>query len=87
MIKRFFRASVYNLHYLWLIVGISAFMSLLRVVRQADQSRTSIVANRKILESLETVSGLESFALVGMLISLFVLRRRLKRGVIRRLGI
>lgn len=87
MIKRFFRASVYYLHYLWLVVGISAFMSLLRVVRQADQSRTSIVANRKILESLETVSGLESFALVGMLISLFVLRRRLKRGVIRRLGI
>lgn len=87
MITRFFRQCVYYLHYFWVIAGISAAWAFVKILGRASQDRTSLSTNREILESLDTASSLEALAIFAMLLSLFVLRRRLKRGVIRRLGI
>lgn len=87
MITRFFRQCVYYLHYFWVIAGISAAWAFVKILGRASRDRTSLSTNREILESLDTASSLEALAIFAMLLSLFVLRRRLKRGVIRRLGI
>lgn len=87
MITRLFRQCVYYLHYLWVIAGISAAWAFVKILGRAGQDRTSLSTNREILESLDTASSMEALAIFAMLLSLFVLRRRLKRGVIKRLGI
>lgn len=70
-----------------MIAGISAAWAFVKILGRASQDRTSLSTNREILESLDTASSLEALAIFAMLLSLFVLRRRLKRGVIKRLGI
>jgi len=87
MITGFFRQCVYYLHYLWVITGISAAWAFVKVLGRAGQDRTSLSINREILEDLDTAFSTASLAIFAMLLSLFVLRRRLKQGVIRRLGI
>lgn len=47
----------------------------------------SLANNRATLEMLESTQTAKSFALFGMIIFLVSSRRKLRRGVIRRLGV
>lgn len=62
-------------------------MTLIRLLAKANENRLSLVNNRETLEILESTSTAESFAILGMIIFLVSSRRRLKRGIIRRLGV
>ncbi len=87
MIRRIFRRGVFFLHYLWILTGLIASATLIKLVAKADENRLSLVNNSETLEALETIQIAESFALFGMMIFLVSSRRKLKRGVIRRLGV
>lgn len=81
------RGSIYQLHHLWIATAVAAILTLIEILGRKSESRTSIAANRDILESLEPSQSVFAFAIFGTLVSLFVMRRRLKHGVIRRLGV
>lgn len=85
--RRLIKSSIYQLHHLWIATAVAAILTLIEVLGRKSESRTSIAANRDILESLELPQSVSAFAISGTLVSLFVMRRRLKQGVIRRLGI
>jgi len=81
------RKLMYQLHHLWIATAVAAILTLIEILGRKSESRTSIAANRHILESLEPSQSVFAFAIFGTLVSLFVMRRRLKQGVIRRLGV
>lgn len=81
------RRLMYQLHHLWIVTAVAAILTLIEILGRKSESRTSIAANRDILESLEPSQSVFAFAIFGTLVSLFVMRRRLKQGVIRRLGV
>jgi len=78
---------MYHLHHLWLASAVAAGLTLIEILGHTSESRTSITVNRDILQSLEPSSQVSALAIFGTLVSLLVMRRRLKRGVIRRLGV
>lgn len=87
MIRRIFRNWVYFLNYLWILTGIFAVATLIKLLEKANENRLSLANNRATLEMLESTRTAESFALFGMIIFLVSSRRKLKRGIIRRLGV
>ena len=87
MIRPLLKNLIFYLHNLWILTGIFGLVSLIRVLTKANESRTSLTTNREILEVLEPIFTSISFASVGMIVSLVGMRRRLKHGTIRRLGV
>ena len=87
MIRKILKRVVYYLHYLWIVSGIVAFMTLLELWGKSGESRASLANNRTILELLDSSSNAATIALFGMMVFLMSSRRKLKRGVIKRLGI
>ncbi len=79
--------SIYYLHYLWMIPSCYALLSLIRILSKADQDRNSILINREILQLVTSADNWLALPIVAMIFSLISMRRRLKRGVIDRLGI
>jgi hypothetical protein len=83
----YLRRSVFFLHYLWLLPGTYAAFALFRILAKANEDRNSIAVNREILELVSSATGLLAPATIGMIVSLVVMRRKLKRGVIDRTGV
>ena len=81
------RSSIFFLHYLWFLPGAFAAFALFRILSKANEDRNSIAVNREILELVSSATGLLAPATIGMIVSLVVMRRKLKRGVIDRTGV
>ena len=81
------RNSIFFLHYLWLLPGTYAAFALFRTLLKANEDRNSIAVNRELLELVSPATGLLAPAIIGMIVSLVVMRRKLKRGVIDRTGV
>jgi len=86
-VRRRLGNSVYWLHHIWIAVAVSSLVSLIRVLQLSGERRNSIAANREILDRIAVPDVQVGTALVLMASSLFVIRRRLKAGVLSRLGI
>lgn len=87
MVRRAMRQSIYYLHHIWIATAVAGFVGLISVTQYADADRTSISTNLKILASLDAAGGWFALSLLLTYISAAIMRRRLKRGKIRRLGI
>ena len=85
--RKVVRAIPYYLHHLWLIVGAITLYEFVQLIRLAGLNRTSLANNRRFLVTIETSNETSTLALFLTLTTLLILRRRLKRGVIRRLGV
>ena len=81
------RNSIFFLHYLWLLPGTYAAFALFRTLLKANEDRNSIAVNRELLELVSPATELLAPAIIGMIVSLVVMRRKLKRGVIDRTGV
>lgn len=79
-----FRLWQNNIRYIGLIVAIIGCVDLYRLFELQDESRTSLVANGRALEIIDASSTAVGFAFALALIWLLHMRRRLKRGVIKR---
>lgn len=79
-----FRFWQNNIRYIGLIVAIIGCVDLYRLFGLQNESRTSLVANGKALEIIDASSTAVSLAFVLTLIWVLHMRRRLKRGVIKR---
>lgn len=86
-IRSLYKNCVYFIHHLWILTGTFGTIALVRLLAKVNESRSSLTTNREILETLEPTSTALSFAIFGMIISLVGMRRKLKHGTIRRLGI
>jgi hypothetical protein len=84
---KYLRSSIFFLHYLWFFPGAFAAFALFRILSKANEDRNSIAVNREILELVNSSTGLLAPAIIGMIVSLVVMRRKLKRGVIDRTGV
>ena len=87
MIRSLFKNLIFYIHNLWILTGVFGLIALVRVLIKTNESRTSLTANREILETLEPTWTALSFASVGMIVSLVGMRRKLKQGTIQRLGV
>ena len=79
--------SVFFLHYLWFLPGAYAAFALCRILIKANEDRNSIAVNQEILELVSSATGQLAPAIIGMIVSLVIMRRKLKRGVIDRTGV
>jgi len=86
-LRRYLRNFIYNLHYLWIVPGFYAIFSLIAILSKAGEDRDSIAINREILQLVTSADNSLALPVVAMIFSLILMRRRLKRGVISRLGI
>ena len=87
MIRSIFRNLIFYIHYLWILSGVFGLIALVRVLTKTNESRASLTSNRDILETLEPTWTALSLASVGMIVSLVAMRRKLKHGTVRRLGV
>lgn len=84
--RKVLRSITNHLHHLWLLTAALAVYELVQLADLSSLDRTSLANNQRFLEIIEGSDTAAAFALLFLLISLFVWRRRLKRSVIRRLG-
>lgn len=87
MIRSIFKNLIFYVHNLWILTGVFGLTVLARVITKSNENRSSITANREIIEMLEPAWTALSLALMGMIISLVAMRRKLKHGTVRRLGV
>ena len=84
---KYLRNSIFYLHHLWFFPGAFAAFALFRILAKANEDRNSIAVNREMLELVGSATGALAPAVIGMIVSLVVMRRKLKRGVIDRTGV
>ena len=87
MIRSFFKNLIFYIHNLWILTGIFGLIAIARVLTKSNEDRSSITANREIIEMLESTWTALYLASLGMIISLVAMRRKLKYGTVRRLGV
>lgn len=73
-----------NIRYIGLIVAIIGSIDFFRLLAFRNESRTSLAANSRALEIFEASNIAVAWALVLTIFWLLHMRRRLKRGVIKR---
>ena len=86
-LQSFLKNCIFFFHHLWILTGIFGLTVLARVLTKSNENRSSITANREIIEMLEPAWTALSLASLGMIISLVAMRRKLKHGTVRRLGV
>ena len=87
VVRRAMRQSVFYLHHIWIATAVAGFIGLIDVIQYADAKRTSISTNLRILASLDASRTWFAFSILFTFISAAIMRRRLKRGTIRRMGV
>lgn len=87
MVRKAISRSVYYLHHVWIATAVAGFLGLIDVIQYADADRTSVATNLEILASIETSDSWFALSVGFALLSAAIMRRRLKRGTIRRMGI
>ena len=87
MVRRAMRQSVFYLHHIWIATAVAGFIGLIDVIQYADAKRTSMSTNLTILASLDASGTWFAFSILFTFISAAIMRRRLKRGTIRRMGV
>lgn len=70
--------------YIGLFVAAIGFAYFLRILELADESRTSLAANGRALDLFTSSEEAFSFGIIVLVCWLLHMRRRLKKGVIRR---
>ena len=73
-----------KIKYIGLVVAVIGSVDFLRQLELRNESRTSLAANNRALEIFDASSTAVGFAFALTLIWLLHMRRRLKRGVIKR---
>jgi hypothetical protein len=87
VVRRAISQSVFYLHHIWIATAVAGLIGLIDVFQFADANRTSISTNLEILASLGASDTWFAFSIVISIVSAAIMRRRLKRGRIRRLGV
>ena len=86
-LRGYLHNCIFYLHYLWMIPVCYALFSLIAILSKSGEDRNSILTNRAILQLVTSSDNSLIFPITAMIFSLIVMRRRLKRGLIDRLGI
>jgi hypothetical protein len=79
-----FRFWQNNIRYVGLFVAFVGCVDLFRLLELQDESRTSLAANGRALEIIDASSSAVGFSFALTIIWLLHMRRRLKRGIIKR---